>query len=1258
MKKRKGSLLQRMMSVLLSAVLMTGMVWDAVSMTVFAQGSVSGNSAETVEGGTEMEATAEPQSVMMAAAPAPQADNIASGEGWVLDADGRLTISSDTGMTGWEAKRYAYRGQVKSTEIQGGVTSIGNSAFQNCSSLTSITIPKGVTRIEEGTFDGCSSLTSITIPESVTGIGDYAFRFSGLTSITIPEGVMSIGTSAFQGCGSLTDITIKGDTPPTLGYVVFGVDNSSDGHGSDDRCGFVKNGTKGIHVPEGKAQTYKEAWTKWAAYIADDTPTPPAGEHKHNDVTFTAWTATDSLPTDAGNYYLTDNVTLSRTWTVPSGTTSICLNGKTIRARGKYRVITIMSPNILYLYDCIGSGIITGGQSGGVQNSGIFYMYGGRISENNTSTNSGAGIYSSGEFYLHGGEISNNTTDYYGGGVFNKGTFYMYGGRIADNTAGQYGGGVENGSESTFYMYDGEIKGNRAKLHGGVANDTNGNCYLYGGRICQNSITDTDKTGAGVQHQGASMTVGGSIVIKDNTNGNGESSNLYIQVNRNISIDSSNPLSDSANIGVTTYTAPTEGRPVNITGANGADYSSFFTSDNPDYEIVNGKNNVVQLAVKASPDTQPPTGKIEVATGDLTSASWTEFLAPDQVAFNLFFKDRKWVTIFSADEGGSGVYGTHYYVSNVALTKAQVEALDANAWTADATVILEPEPDRKCIVYAKITDGAGNVTYLSSDGMVFDATPPVISGVTNGETYHAPQAVTVTDAMSGVKSVTVNGTEVALTGDQFTLGTADGSQTIVAADQAGNTTTVTVTVQAQTQSYAVTVRNGTGTGIYRAGDTVEITANAPAGGKQFDGWQVSRGGVTLADSTSSTTTFTMPERDVEVEATYKDITEEHTHHYGDWQHDDTQHWKACSCGAETDRGNHNFGDWVTDREATATEAGTKHKECRTCHYRVTETIPAMGNEPGTGTVTSGVEQGAGTPTTNISTPAAELEDMLLTEDEKQKVQNGTNVRIVLEVQDAGSSVSAEDKEKINQALNGFTVGKYLNIDLYKLVGANRTDITETAKKIRIVITVPDSLKNMGSNKTRTFAVIRVHDGRAELLTDLDSSADTITIETDRFSTYAIVYKDSSNGGNGGNGGNNGGGNNGGGDNSGDTGDNNGTKPDSSKDNEPKTGDATPIELYATLAMIVGFAYLLLYFTDRKRGMSEETKKELVSRLVRWAKQGGRIRKCLALAAIFVLLVYYHSIGKKTCVEWKEIYGDSQSVRHTTAPSGTGYIRKS
>ena len=92
-----------------------------------------------------------------------------------------------------------------------------------------------------------------------------------------------------------------------------------------------------------------------------------------------------------------------------------------------------------------------------------------------------------------------------------------------------------------------------------------------------------------------------------------------------------------------------------------------------------------------------------------------------------------------------------------------------------------------------------------------------------------------------------------------------------------------------------------------------------------------------------------------------------------------------------------------------------------------------------------------------------------------------------------------------------------------------------------------------------------------------------------------------------------------------------------KDDEPKTGEVSSTELYATLSMIAGFTYLLTYFTDRRGGMSEETKKELVSKLIAWAKKGKLMRRYLALAAIFMLLVYYHSIGKKTNVEWKEVY---------------------
>ncbi|MBR6917448.1 MAG: leucine-rich repeat protein, partial [Clostridia bacterium] len=92
----------------------------------------------------------------------------------------------------------------------GSVTSIGYSAFSDCSQLTSITIPGGVTSIGSTAFFGCSSLASITIPDSVTSIGSSAFYgCSSLTSVTIGNGVTSIGYSAFYKCSSLEIITVS-----------------------------------------------------------------------------------------------------------------------------------------------------------------------------------------------------------------------------------------------------------------------------------------------------------------------------------------------------------------------------------------------------------------------------------------------------------------------------------------------------------------------------------------------------------------------------------------------------------------------------------------------------------------------------------------------------------------------------------------------------------------------------------------------------------------------------------------------------------------------------------------------------------------------------------------------------------------------------------------------------------------------------------------------------------------------------------------
>ena len=153
------------------------------------------------------------------------------------------------------------------------------------------------------------------------------------------------------------------------------------------------------------------------------------------------------------------------------------------------------------------------------------------------------------------------------------------------------------------------------------------------------------------------------------------------------------------------------------------------------------------------------------------------------------------------------------------------------------------------------------------------------------------------------------------------------------------------------RDYAVTVTGGTatvaaGTPITRAMEGVEVTVTAQApDGKHFVKWVVKAGGVTLANETSATTTFTMPGNDVKIEATYKDAPPSHTHSYGtEWKYDDTNHWHACECGDKADIAAHSTSEWIVDTAATETADGAKHKECTVCK-KVLETapIPATGS---------------------------------------------------------------------------------------------------------------------------------------------------------------------------------------------------------------------------------------------------------------------------------------------------------------------------
>ena len=115
----------------------------------------------------------------------------------------------------------SYRAKEANYVIPDSVTSIGECAFLECNSLTSIIIPDSVTSIGVCAFAQCNSLTSINIPDSVTTIANHAFyNCKSLKSIKIPDSVTSIGDCAFGECDSLSP-QVKSDIIQRFGENVF-----------------------------------------------------------------------------------------------------------------------------------------------------------------------------------------------------------------------------------------------------------------------------------------------------------------------------------------------------------------------------------------------------------------------------------------------------------------------------------------------------------------------------------------------------------------------------------------------------------------------------------------------------------------------------------------------------------------------------------------------------------------------------------------------------------------------------------------------------------------------------------------------------------------------------------------------------------------------------------------------------------------------------------------------------------------------------
>lgn len=151
-------------------------------------------------------------------------------------------------------------------------------------------------------------------------------------------------------------------------------------------------------------------------------------------------------------------------------------------------------------------------------------------------------------------------------------------------------------------------------------------------------------------------------------------------------------------------------------------------------------------------DTVAPTATLTVTDGDYTAS--TDGFTP-AMSFIRFTRQNIRFTV-SATDALSGVKEISYYVSERAMSEAEIKSHTLWYAYAEGGVTITAQDGKKCAIYVRVTDKAGNCAYLSAgEGLTFDLTSPTVSGVVNGGVYYVTQGITLADLLSGIRVVDV-----------------------------------------------------------------------------------------------------------------------------------------------------------------------------------------------------------------------------------------------------------------------------------------------------------------------------------------------------------------------------------------------------------------------------------------------------------------------------------------------------------------------
>lgn len=487
-------------------------------------------------------------------------------------------------------------------------------------------------------------------------------------------------------------------------------------------------------------------------------------------------------------------------------------------------------------------------------------------------------------------------------------------------------------------------------------------------------------------------------------------------------------------------------------------------------------------------DTTLPTGEIKVKDN-----IWNSFL--NTITFGKYFKETQKVTIAGTDDS----YQADGFDSskNVKVSYLLVSGSDAKAYTTKAlaekysakefkeyTESFNINPEDKYVVFARIEDHAGNVTFVSSDGMIVDAIAPTVNGLENNKTYCGDVKFTVTDEHLDKVTDTIGEETKTLEAvdGEYTL--SAGTHKITATDKAGNKTEVNVTVNAghtygdwETVQAATCENNGEEKHECSVCGYVEMRKIAATGHKEVEDTAVAATCTTAGKTAGS-------------------------------------HCSVCNAVIKAQKeipaAGHSWSEWISDgrqEKSTCSVCGQKK-------YRNTDDGDDTGKIDKEAEVTPDSPFGGASLDTN-------KEDLIaakgiFTPEEKAEVENGVNARIWVEISST-ENLTEENRQKIEalaKKLMGYDISNltYFDAELFKSVTkdgvSTKSQINEPGAYIEISLRLPESLVSKDRFILRKYKVIRLHDGKVDSLdAEFDKETNTLKFVTDRFSTYAIAYTD-------------------------------------------------------------------------------------------------------------------------------------------------------